>query len=103
MSPPEKPKGPSKPFLGETELSSELDAWDEMFDGLHGGPDAAAADEQAMSWPAPAESRVPEPALTKKELSHTLEDEPDLDAELTLDRIGPDELPPVPPVRRSSP
>ena len=31
----DKPKGPQKPFLGEAELASELDAWDDMFDALH--------------------------------------------------------------------
>ena len=39
------PKGPSKPgskpFLGDDDLS-ELDAWVETFDALHGGPEHAA-------------------------------------------------------------
>jgi tetratricopeptide (TPR) repeat protein len=64
------PKGGQKPFLGDEELSNELDAWDSMFDNLHGGPEAAATpgDEPVMAWPTPAPpskpNRVPEAALT---------------------------------------
>ena len=96
----DKPKGPSKPFLGQEELSSELDAWDSMFDNLHGGPEPGAEPpaEQVMAWPAPDPApappprrappeRVPEPALTTPELSHTEETlSSDLEAQLTLDR-----------------
>ena len=84
-------KGGQKPFLGDEELSNELDAWDSMFDNLHGGPEAAAADEPVMEWPAPAPAskpnRVPEPALTA--LEHTDEDLPaELEEQLTLDRAA---------------
>jgi cellulose synthase operon protein C len=94
----DKKGGPPKPFLGETELSSELDAWDEMFDNLHGAPepDALAA---PMEWPAAAPepaptSRVPEHALTQPEASRTLDDfspgfeargDTELDEQMTLD------------------
>lgn len=55
MSSSDKSKGtPPKPFLGDDELSSELDAWDEMFDNLHAGPEASAATPAPMEWPAPA-------------------------------------------------
>src|SRR5664279_267308 len=76
------PKGAPKPFLGDEELSNELDAWDSMFDGLHGGPEATLtpADEPVMAWPAPA--------LEVKQASapirdHTINE--DLDAQMTLD------------------
>ncbi|MBV8758094.1 MAG: hypothetical protein JO257_12485 [Deltaproteobacteria bacterium] len=100
MSDPKKPTtGTQKPFLAEDDLNSELDAWDNMFDQLHeSGP--AALDEQPMAWPAPAAEiasppppRVPEPALTQPDASHTVDDfapfegrEPDLDEQMTLDR-----------------
>src|SRR3569623_443977 len=83
------------PFLGDEELSNELDAWDSMFDNLHGGPEAAAADEPVMEWPAPAPpskpNRVPEAALPAPE--RTDEDLPvELDAQLTLDRAATNAL-----------
>ena len=89
------PKGGQKPFLGDEELSNELDAWDSMFDNLHGGPEAAAADEPVMEWPAPAPpskpNRVPEAALTAPE--RTDEDLPvELEDQLTLDRAATNAL-----------
>jgi cellulose synthase operon protein C len=95
----DKKGGPPKPFLGETELSSELDAWDEMFDNLHGAPEADALGAAPMEWPAPTEAppvlRVPEPALTQPDASRTLDDlspgfeargDTELDEQMTLDR-----------------
>ncbi len=99
------PKGPVKPFLAEEELSSELDAWDSMFDNLHESAPAdaglATADDP-MAWPEPAldsaavtASRVPEPALTAIDASHTLDDiapafeprgENELEEQMTLER-----------------
>ena len=43
---PSKPP-PGKPFLGDDDLFSELDAWDATFDALHGGPEEAQAAAQA--------------------------------------------------------
>ncbi|MEO6773529.1 MAG: hypothetical protein ABI467_10980, partial [Kofleriaceae bacterium] len=71
MTDPKSPGkgGTHKPFLGDTEMSNELDAWDSMFDNLHGGPEAAATagDEPVMEWPAPAPAskpnRAPDAAL----------------------------------------
>ncbi|HEY5949783.1 MAG TPA: hypothetical protein VIV40_30015 [Kofleriaceae bacterium] len=104
MSAGDKPPkgGAPKPFLGETELSSELDAWDEMFDNLHAGPEGGTVESAPpMEWPVPAlspepvVSRVPEPALTQPEVSRTLDDfspafevrgDTELDDQMTLDR-----------------
>src|SRR5262245_31386885 len=68
MSPPggKGKKGggpPQKPFLGEEELTSELDAWDEMFDNLHGGPEPVT--------PAPVEipPRAQTPQLDETDFS----------------------------------
>ena len=74
----DKPKGPNKPFLGEEELSSELDAWDQMFDNLHEAPvEAAPAEEgEALAGtfePAEPSSRVPEAALSAMDASRTLD------------------------------
>ncbi|HUS32078.1 MAG TPA: hypothetical protein VMZ53_26445 [Kofleriaceae bacterium] len=108
MSPADKPpKGPAKPFLGDEELSSELDAWDDMFDNLHAADDGAAADlnKPVMDWPAPdpqasAPARVPEPALGQPEASRTQDDmasfeQPadELDAQMTLDAAIPESVP----------
>src|SRR5690606_13335659 len=100
----DKPKGPVKPFLGDDELSSELDAWDEMFDNLHAGPEAGGAVEEPMAWPTPApqpqaaaaqDARVSEPASSEPDAGRTLDDfppvfeprlDPDLEDQLTLDR-----------------
>jgi tetratricopeptide (TPR) repeat protein len=109
MTPSDKPPkgGAPKPFLGEAELSSELDAWDEMFDNLHAGPsEGVATEEPPMDWPAPTTelvpptSRVPDNTLTALDASRTLEDFPppgpgpwqgargdtDLDDQMSLDR-----------------
>ena len=45
--PPPSGKG-GKPFLGEDDLLSELDAWDATFDALHGGPETSANDLAAQ-------------------------------------------------------
>ena len=77
----DKPTKPPKPFLGEAELSTELDAWDSTFDALHTGPEGGApADEEVMAWPTPTPgpgmvvARPPERALAEREPSHTVED-----------------------------
>src|SRR5690242_1087228 len=78
----DKPKPPPKPFLGAEELSSELDAWDDMFDSLHASDEAPAAAEP-MAWPAeraqtvptpPPAGRVPDADLGASEGSQTLDD-----------------------------
>lgn len=102
MSSSDKPPkgGAPKPFLGEAELSSELDAWDEMFDNLHAGPEASAPAAAPMEWPAPAaelKARVPDRELTHAEPSRALDDfapafpsrDPELDEQMTLDRAVP--------------
>jgi hypothetical protein len=49
--PPTKPPAGGKPFLGDEDLVSELDAWDATFDALHEtGGDAGA---EPMAWPTP--------------------------------------------------
>ncbi|NVB82195.1 MAG: hypothetical protein HOV81_27690, partial [Kofleriaceae bacterium] len=64
MSAGDKKGGQQKPFLGDDELSSELDAWDEMFDGLHTGPEGgAAANAEVMPWPAPTPITPPPPRV----------------------------------------
>jgi tetratricopeptide (TPR) repeat protein len=90
---PGKPGAP-KPFLGDDELSSELDAWDDMFDQLHAGPEAATLDAEPMEWPAPA--AVVQAGLTpsptpQEELAPAFESPPeeDLDSQMTLDRAVP--------------
>ncbi len=126
MSPPDKPpKAGHKPFLGDDELSNELDAWDEMFDGLHGGPEASAADEPVMAWPAPAAevpvvpvvqvapvaqeaARGPERAPTQIEPDEagSADGMRELDEQLSLDRAVSDEtsldLQAAPPHERAS-
>ena len=98
MSSGDKPPkgGAPSPFLGDADLSSELDAWDEMFDNLHGGPEVSASDAAPMEWPAPAPDaappRTPEPAHAGSAASDGLDDfapafggDPDLDAQMSLD------------------
>jgi hypothetical protein len=82
------PKGPAKPFLGDEELSSELDAWDQMFDDLHAGPEGGApADEAVMAWPAPAPAPSPVSApLRAPDPELAVGDDASLDAQLTLDQ-----------------
>ncbi|MGN6109122.1 MAG: hypothetical protein ACTHU0_28710, partial [Kofleriaceae bacterium] len=56
-------KGPAKPFLGDDDLVSELDAWEGIFDALHTGPEeGAAGTAQVMDWPAPTQATAPAPA-----------------------------------------
>jgi tetratricopeptide (TPR) repeat protein len=88
----DKPKGP-KPFLGDEELSAELDAWDATFDALHledGGP---PADQPVMDWPAPdPAARVPEPALVAGDSSHTLDEfVPTFEGRAETDVADPDD------------
>lgn len=77
------PKGPAKPFLGDDDLLSELDAWDQTFDALHADDTSAAIPvAEVMAWPAPAAS-LGEP-------SHTIEQpgfgrDPELEEQMTLD------------------
>jgi lipopolysaccharide biosynthesis regulator YciM len=83
---------PKKPFLGEAELSTELDAWDDMFDNLIAKDDAPLdPNQEVMPWPAPAEQPAPiavEPApvsLSDAEVA--------LDAQMTLDTALEEESP----------
>lgn len=90
--------GPPKPFLGDEDLTSDLDAWDAMFDNLHAGPDTGGVDAAPMEWPAPAPEPPPppprEPAPETPIPLHALDEVPafesgpdrDLDAQMTLDR-----------------
>jgi hypothetical protein len=82
-----------KPFLGEDDLMSELDAWDATFDALHGGPDATASNDLGaapMAWPEPVPEALPDvTALSRPAPLGDLE--PELDDQMTLD--GSLELP----------
>ncbi|MEO8703063.1 MAG: hypothetical protein ABI867_23665, partial [Kofleriaceae bacterium] len=95
MPGPTKPPQTSgaKPFLGDDDLMSELDAWDATFDALHGAPEIAevgARTTPPMEWPAPP-TEVTDPT----QLSHAAppdllgaeEFDPaaELDQQLTLD------------------
>lgn len=75
---------PKKPFLGEAELSTELDAWDDMFDNLIAKDDAPLdPSQEVMPWPAPAEPAAPinvEPAPQA-----IVDADHGLDAQMTLD------------------
>ncbi|MEO7095292.1 MAG: hypothetical protein ABI175_18695, partial [Polyangiales bacterium] len=56
MAGPNKPppKGGGKPFLGDDDLLSELDAWDQTFDALHAEDTSASIPAaEVMAWPAP--------------------------------------------------
>src|SRR5262249_40331138 len=86
-------KPPKKPFLGESDLVSELDAWDATFDALHDEP--AIGNEHVMEWPAPpAETEPSVPAIAAPDPGVTFEDSGprfdtplvDLDEAGTLDR-----------------
>jgi tetratricopeptide (TPR) repeat protein len=88
------PPGKGKPFLGDDDLFSELEAWDATFDALHGGPEAAAAEAlgaKPMEWPAPVPEPVPDPTTLSRPAPLDLDDLDDshdamtLDAALTLD------------------
>lgn len=78
---------PKKPFLGDEELSSELDAWDDMFDNLIAKDDSPLdPNQEVMPWPAPAEPAVqaaPTPIVDS-----------DIDQQMTLDRAVPATVPP---------
>ncbi len=71
-------KPPKKPFLGDEDLASELDAWDATFDALHEEPaEGALGTEPVMEWPVGAPTqpsvppvRIPEPP----DAAHTFED-----------------------------
>lgn len=76
---------PKKPFLGDDELSSELDAWDDMFDNLIAKDDAPLdPNQEVMPWPAPAEQAAPinvEPAAPQP----IVDADQDLESQMTLD------------------
>ncbi|MBA2543531.1 MAG: hypothetical protein H0V17_28070, partial [Deltaproteobacteria bacterium] len=81
-----------KPFLGEDDLMSELDAWDATFDALHETAPAnelAAAPPPPMEWPE-AVPEVIDPTTLSRPAPMTSYDEPDEDFQ-TLD--GSLELP----------
>ncbi len=96
MAGPNKPppKGGGKPFLGDDDLLSELDAWDQTFDALHAEDTSAAIPAAAvMAWPAPT-PQPPGPqdraAAEFGERSRTLDQpafgrDPELEEQMTLD------------------
>ena len=104
MAGPTKPpgnKGTGKPFLGDDDLASELDAWDATFDALHVDEAAGApAAEPVMAWPAPAPAHhieappPPSAADFGADPSSTLDqpvfDDQSIDDQLTLDRAQDD-------------
>src|SRR6266436_3267185 len=92
-------KPPKKPFLGDTDLASELDAWDATFDALHEpAAEGARGTEQVMDWPAPQPAatepsvRHPEPidpGPTFEDIVPSFDDDdqgPQLDEQLTVQR-----------------
>src|SRR5690242_14108518 len=83
-------KTPKKPFLGEEDIGTELDAWDATFDALHTGPEGGLpAEEPVMEWPAPAALPEPDPGETAVEnvsLDSIEEEIPDQVEPMTLDR-----------------
>ncbi len=82
------PPGKGKPFLGEDDLFSELEAWDATFDALHGGPEAAAAEAlgaKPMEWPAPAPEPTPDPTTLSRQAPMDLDDLEDDQEAMTLD------------------
>ena len=97
MAGPNKPppKG-AKPFLGDDDLLSELDAWDSTFDALHAEDTGAPMPQQeVMAWPAPAPTPAPSapesaPAAALMDPSSTLDEpvfasEGETHADLSLD------------------
>ena len=101
------PKG-AKPFLGDEDLFSELDAWDSTFDALHTGPEGGApAQEEVMAWPAAAPVERPERTVLTQSSEIPVEIDEGLDEQMTLDRAieGDDDLTldPIPmPMQRES-
>jgi tetratricopeptide (TPR) repeat protein len=98
VSPADKPppKAP-KPFLGDEELASELDAWDSTFDALHGADESGALpSEPVMDWPTAA--AMPAAPAAAPAPGHEVEQEFTLDSGLednsTFDRPVPHEAPP---------
>ncbi len=99
MAGPTKPpgnKGTGKPFLGDDDLASELDAWDATFDALHVDDAAAGAagQEPVMAWPAPQHTVVSPPPPSASDFgadpSSTLDspvfEDQSIDDQMTLDR-----------------
>ena len=97
MAGPGKPptKGGGKPFLGDDDLLSELDAWDQTFDALHAEDTSTSipAAAEVMAWPAPT-PQPPSPqdhaAAEFGEPSRTLDQpafgrDPDLEDQMSLD------------------
>lgn len=82
---------PKKPFLGEAELSTELDAWDDMFDSLIAKDDAPLdPNQEVMPWPAPAEQPAP---IAVEPAPLTLDPDVALDAQMTLDTALEEDAP----------
>ncbi|MBA3460721.1 MAG: hypothetical protein H0T46_12210, partial [Deltaproteobacteria bacterium] len=96
------PKGTGKPFLGDDDLNSELDAWDATFDALHEDASAPMPTEEVMAWPAaqaksaPVTAPIPSAAELGAEPSRALDppvfepSEEALDEQMTLDRAVDD-------------
>ena len=91
------PKGGNKPFLGDADLGSELDAWDATFDALHeeAAPGAAPVAEQVMEWPVPSTAplEVAPDAILSSEPRDALHDfdpsrDLDLDEPMTRERAA---------------
>jgi lipopolysaccharide biosynthesis regulator YciM len=95
MSTGDKPPkaGAPRPFLGDDELSSELDEWDDMFDQLHADPEPGTLGAAPMEWPTPVETPPPPVATPARANELAVASEPghdeDLDAQMTLDRAVP--------------
>ncbi len=99
MAGKDPPRAPGKPFLGDDDLMTELEAWDATFDALHTGPEPGT--EQVEEMPAPMDWPEPAPApaaaevapdVTIADLAPVRDDdfEPisriDIDDQMTLDR-----------------
>ena len=97
MAGPSKPppKGGGKPFLGDDDLLSELDAWDQTFDALHAEDTSTSIPvaSEVMAWPSPtpppptprdrAAAEFGEPSRTFDQPA--LGRDPELDEQMTLD------------------
>lgn len=94
MSSTGKPPKGGKPFLGDDDLLSELDAWDATFDALHDEPGTPPPrGDEVMAWPAPAAAPAADPTAITVLPRDDLEDQMTLDraldetsADVTLDR-----------------